>query len=118
LAPMSQIAGRMSVQAGAHALESAQGGSGVLLGGVPGVPAGEVVVIGGGVVGEHAIEAAVGLGASVTVLDRSLAALDRLNRRLGPALNTIYATGAAVEEWVAKADLVVGAVLVRGDRSP
>lgn len=118
LAPMSQIAGRMSVQAGAHALESAQGGSGVLLGGVPGVPAGEVVVIGGGVVGEHAIEAAVGLGASVTVLDRSLGALDRLNRRLGPALNTIYATGSAVEEWVAKADLVIGAVLVRGDRAP
>ncbi len=118
LAPMSQVAGRMSVQAGAHALESAQGGAGVLLGGVPGVHSGEVVVIGGGVVGENAIEMAVGLGASVTVLDRSIAALDRLSHRFGASLETIYSTRMAVEDNVARADLVIGAVLVKGSRAP
>lgn len=118
LAPMSQVAGRMSIQAGAHALESAQGGAGVLLGGVPGVHSGQVLVIGGGVVGENAIEMAVGLGASVTVLDRSIAALDRLANRFGPSLETIYSTRTAVEDLVAVADLVIGAVLVKGSRTP
>ena len=117
LAPMSQVAGRMSVQAGAHALESAQGGAGVLLGGVPGVHSGQVVVIGGGVVGENAIEMAVGLGALVTVLDRSIAALDRLSHRFGASLETIYSTRTAVEDLVAAADLVIGAVLVKGSRA-
>ena len=118
LAPMSQVAGRMSIQAGAHCLEAPHGGSGLLLGGVPGVHSAEVVVIGGGVVGEHAIEMAVGLGASVTVLDNSIAALDRLSRRFGNHLETVYSTQAAIEEAVLDADLVVGAVLVKGDRAP
>ncbi|MDE0803813.1 MAG: alanine dehydrogenase [Acidimicrobiales bacterium] len=118
LAPMSQVAGRMSVQAGAHALESAQGGAGVLLGGVPGVHSGEVAVIGGGVVGENAIEMAVGLGASVTVVDRNLDVLAHLGARFGASLETMYSTTTAIEHLVARADLVVGAVLVKGDRAP
>ncbi len=118
LAPMSQVAGRMSVQAGATALESVHGGAGVLLGGVPGVPSGRVVVIGGGVVGENAIEMAVGLGADVTVLDRNLDVLAHLGMRFGAALETAYSTRTAVEELVAGADLVIGAVLVKGSRAP
>jgi alanine dehydrogenase len=118
LAPMSQVAGRMSVQAGAHALETAQGGAGVLLGGVPGVRSGSVVVIGGGVVGEHAIEMAVGLGAAVTVLDKNLDVLTHLGQRFGPSLETVYSTRTAVEDLVTAADLVIGAVLVRGSRAP
>ena len=118
LAPMSQVAGRMSVQAGAHALESAQGGAGVLLGGVPGVPSGAVVVIGGGVVGENAIEMAVGLGAAVSVVDRNLDVLAHLGARFGASLETVYSTKTAVEQLVATADLVIGAVLVKGDRAP
>lgn len=118
LAPMSQVAGRMSVQAGAHALESAQGGAGVLLGGVPGVHSGEVVVIGGGVVGENAIEMAVGLGAAVSVVDRNLDVLAHLGARFGASLETVYSTRTAIEQLVATADLVVGAVLVKGDRAP
>jgi alanine dehydrogenase len=118
LAPMSQVAGRMSVQAGAHALESAQGGAGVLLGGVPGVQSGRVVVIGGGVVGENAIEMAVGLGADVTVLDRNLDVLAHLGQRFGAMLETVYSTRTAVEDLVMSADLVIGAVLVKGSRAP
>jgi alanine dehydrogenase len=118
LAPMSQVAGRMSIQAGAHCLEAAQGGAGLLLGGVPGVPAAHVVVIGGGVVGENAIEMAIGLGADVTVLDRSIPALERLARRFGPTLRTVYSTTSSVEEMVTSADLVIGAVLVPGARAP
>ena len=118
LAPMSQVAGRMSVQAGAHALESAQGGAGVLLGGVPGVHSGEVVVIGGGVVGENAIEMAVGLGAAVSVVDRNLDVLAHLGARFGASLETVCSTRTAIEQLVATADLVVGAVLVKGDRAP
>ncbi len=118
LAPMSQVAGRMSVQAGAHCLEAPNGGAGLLLGGVPGVHSASVVVIGGGVVGEHAIEMAVGLGAYVTVLDRDIHALDRLARRFGTLLETVYSTKAALEELVLDADLVIGAVLVKGDRAP
>ncbi len=118
LAPMSQVAGRMSVQAGAHALEAAQGGAGLLLGGVPGVHSGKVVVIGGGVVGEHAIEMAVGLGALVTVVDKNLDVLAHLNQRFGATLETVYSTRTAIEDLVATADLVIGAVLVKGSRAP
>ncbi len=118
LAPMSQVAGRMSVQAGAHALESAQGGAGVLLGGVPGVHSGRVVIIGGGVVGENAIEMAVGLGADVTVLDRDLDVLAHLEQRFGAGLETAYSTRTALEDLVEGADLVIGAVLVKGSRAP
>ena len=118
LAPMSQVAGRMSVQAGARALESPQGGAGVLLGGVPGVHSGRVVVIGGGVVGENAIEMAVGLGADVTVLDRNLDVLAHLSQRFGATLETAYSTSTALEDLVIDADLVIGAVLVKGSRAP
>ncbi len=118
LAPMSQVAGRMSIQAGAHHLESPMGGAGLLLGGVPGVAPAKVVVIGGGVVGENAIEMAVGMGAHVTVLDRSGSVLDRLAKRFGPTIVTIHSNTATTHEYVTDADLVVGAVLVRGDRAP
>ena len=118
LAPMSQVAGRMSIQAGAHALESAQGGAGVLLGGVPGVRAGRVVVIGGGVVGENAAEMAVGLGAEVAVVDRDLDVLAHLEQRFGAGVATVYSTRTAVEDLVSDADLVIGAVLVKGARAP
>lgn len=118
LSPMSQVAGRMSIQAGAFALEAPNGGAGLLLGGVPGVPSGRVVVIGGGVVGENAIEMAVGLGAQVNVLDRDLDVLGRLSRRFGAELETVYSTTAALEHLVVNADLVIGAVLIRGARAP
>ncbi len=118
LAPMSQVAGRMAIQAGANCLEAPNQGSGVLLGGVPGVPSAHTVVIGGGVVGENAIEMAVGLGSQVTVLDRNLDVLERLARRFGSQLKTVYATTAALEQQVLSADLVVGAVLVRGAAAP
>jgi alanine dehydrogenase len=118
LAPMSQVAGRLSVQAGATALERAHGGAGMLLGGVPGVAPAKVVVIGGGVVGAHAITMALGLGADVTVLDRSIDVLGGLSSRFGAALRTVYSTRAAVEEYVLDADLVIGAVLVAGAAAP
>ncbi|WP_420406394.1 alanine dehydrogenase [Nisaea sp.] len=118
LAPMSEVAGRMAIQAGAHCLEKAQGGSGTLLGGVPGVPAGNVVVIGGGVVGTNAARMAMGLEAKVTVIDRSLERLYELDLQFGPILNTIYSTVDAIEEHVLQADLVVGAVLVPGAAAP
>lgn len=118
LAPMSKVAGRMSIQAAAHSLEAPQGGAGLLMGGVPGVAPARVVIIGGGVVGEHAAEMAIGLGANVTVLDRSHAVLDHLAARFGPAIETIYSTGAALNELVLAADVVVGAVLVKGARAP
>ncbi len=118
LAPMSQVAGRMAIQAGAYCLEAPHGGAGTLLGGVPGVKAANVVVIGGGVVGEHSIQMAAGLGAEVFVLDKSIEVLDRLARRFGTAVQTIYSTATAIEELVLDAELVVGAVLVKGDRAP
>ena len=118
LAPMSQVAGRMSIQAGAHCLEAPNGGAGLLLGGVPGVPSAHTVVIGGGVVGENAIEMAIGLGSRVTVLDRNLEVLDRLARRFGAELETVYSTAGALEEAVLDADLVIGAVLVKGATAP
>ncbi len=118
LAPMSKVAGRMSIQAAAHSLEAPQGGAGLLMGGVPGVASAKVVVIGGGVVGENATEMAVGLGAEVTVLDRNPVVLDQLAARFGSSIKAIYSTTAALEEYVLAADVVVGAVLVKGARAP
>jgi alanine dehydrogenase len=118
LRPMSQVAGRMSIQAGATALEKAHGGRGVLLGGVPGVEPAKVVILGGGTVGFHAAENAVGLGADVTVLDTSVAALDRLATHFGARAKVIYAHKAAVAQAVAGADLVIGGVLVPGGAAP
>lgn len=118
LAPMSEVAGRMSIQAGAHCLEMRQGGSGILLGGVPGVPAAEVVVLGGGVVGINAARMAMGLGANVTVLDNSLGRLGELDAQFGPQLKTIYSNTDTVDEYVRKADLVIGAVLIPGAAAP
>ena len=118
LAPMSEVAGRMSIQAGAHAMEKAQGGNGVLLGGVPGVAPADVAVIGGGVVGYNAARIAVGMGASVTVLDRSLPRLNYLDQIFDGRLRTQYSTAEAVEQAIAKADLVIGAVLVPGAAAP
>jgi len=118
LAPMSEVAGRMSIQVGANALQKANGGSGVLLGGVPGVQPGRVIVFGGGVVGTSAVRMAMGLGADVTVLDKSLARLAYLDDIFGSRLKTQYATVDATEELVYGADLVVGAVLVPGAAAP
>lgn len=118
LAPMSEVAGRMSIQAGAHALEKAQGGRGLLLGGVPGVAPADVVVLGGGVVGTQALRMAIGAEANVTVLDKSLQRLKELDSQFGAKLNTIFATKEAVEKYVYRADLVVGAVLVPGGAAP
>ena len=118
LTPMSEVAGRLAPQVGAHALEKAQGGRGVLLGGVPGVAAGEVLVIGGGVSGTHAATIAHGMGANVTVLDKSTEALRRLSAQFGGAVKTLYSTRAAVADLVKHADLVIGAVLVPGAAAP
>lgn len=118
LAPMSEVAGRMSIQAGAHYLEKTYGGSGLLLGGVPGVPAAKVVILGGGVVGTNAARMAMGLEAHVTVVDKSLKRLKELDLQFGPMLNTLYATVDTIEEQVLRADLVIGAVLVPGANAP
>jgi alanine dehydrogenase len=118
LKPMSQVAGRMSIQAGATALEKAHGGRGVLLGGVPGVMPGKVVVIGGGVVGFNAAQMAVGLGADVTILDRSPDALERLGIHFESRAKTRFSSKANLAESVADADLVLGAVLIPGAAAP
>ena len=118
LAPMSEVAGRMSIQAGAHALEMNQGGRGMLLGGVPGVSAANVVIIGGGVVGTNAARMAMGMEARVTVLDKSIHRLQELDFQFGSKLNTVFATVDAIEQSVSAADLVVGAVLVPGAVAP
>lgn len=118
LSPMSEVAGRMSVQVGAHCLEKEQGGSGMLLGGVPGVAAAKVVIIGGGVSGTNAARMAMGMEAHVTVIDRSLERLYELDLQFGPMLNTIYSTVDAIESHVMGADLVIGAVLVPGAAAP
>lgn len=118
LAPMSEVAGRMAIQAGAHCLEMPQGGRGQLLGGVPGVPAARVVILGGGVVGTNAARMAMGLEAQVTVIDKSLPRLYELDLQFGAKLHTIYATVDAIEEYVTQADLVIGAVLVPGAAAP
>lgn len=118
LAPMSEVAGRMAIQAGAHCLEKAQGGSGVLLAGVPGVPPAKVTVIGGGVVGTNAARIAVGMGAQVTVLDKSLRRLTDLDMHFGNSLQTAYATLSNIKQHVLESDLVVGAVLIPGAAAP
>ena len=118
LAPMSEVAGRLSVQASATALQKANGGRGVLLGGVPGVAPGKVVVIGGGVVGTNAAMMAVGLGAQVTILDRSITRLRELDAQFSSAITTRYSTVEALEEEVFSADVVVGAVLIPGAAAP
>jgi len=118
LTPMSEVAGRMSVQVAANCLQKANGGSGVLLGGVPGVPAARVVVLGGGVAGTHALEMAVGLQADVTVVDRSVKRLRELAALFGNLLKTAYSTAEAVEQLVTEADVVIGAVLIPGAAAP
>ncbi|WP_426661181.1 alanine dehydrogenase [Rhodanobacter aciditrophus] len=118
LTPMSEVAGRLAPQVGAHALEKAQGGRGVLLGGVPGVPAAEVVILGGGVSGTHAATIAVGMGAKVTVVDRSADALKRLSAQFGTSISTVFSTRAAIEELVRRADLLIGTVLIPGAAAP
>jgi alanine dehydrogenase len=118
LAPMSEVAGRMSIQVGAYFLEKAHGGLGMLLGGVPGVDPAKVVVLGGGVVGTHAIHIALGMGADVWVLDRSVDVLRRLWSQFDRPLNTVFSTRDAVEQHVAAADLVIGGVLIPGAAAP
>jgi alanine dehydrogenase len=118
LTPMSEVAGRMSVQVGANCLQKANGGSGVLLGGVPGVPPAKVVILGGGVSGTHAAEMAVGLRADVTVVDRSVKRLRELSSIFGAQLKTVHSTAHAIEELVRDADLVIGAVLIAGAAAP
>jgi len=118
LKPMSQVAGRMSVQAGAHCLEKAQGGRGVLIGGVPGVLPAKVAVIGGGVVGFNAAQMAVGLGADVTILDRSPAVLERLSIHFEASAKTRFSNTANLADCLAEADLVIGAVLIPGAAAP
>ncbi len=118
LKPMSQVAGRMSVQAGASALEKAHGGRGVLLGGVPGVMPGKVVVIGGGVVGFNAAQMAVGLGADVTILDRDPEVLEKVGTHFEARASTRFSNKANLEESVCGADLVIGAVLIPGAAAP
>jgi alanine dehydrogenase len=118
LTPMSAVAGRMAVQAGATALESARGGKGILLGGVPGVKRGHVTVIGGGIVGANAVRIAIGLGAHVSVLDINQKTLAYLDDIYAGRIETLYSDPHTIEESVAKADLVIGAVLVAGARAP
>ena len=118
LAPMSEVAGRMSIQAGASCLEKSKGGSGVLLGGVPGVEPTKVVIIGGGVVGSHAAQMAVGLGADVTILDNNLNSLRALNQVFGSTVKLLYSNKATLEEQVLAADLVIGGVLIPGAAAP
>ena len=118
LSPMSEVAGRMSVQVGAHYLEKEQGGAGILLGGVPGVSAARVVVLGGGVSGTNAARVAIGFEASVVVIDRSLPRLKELDLQFGANAQTLFATTDTIERQVIAADLVIGAVLVPGAAAP
>ena len=118
LAPMSEVAGRLSVQAGAWCLEKARGGSGVLLGGVPGVEPATVVIIGGGVVGFNACQMAVGLGARVIVLDRSLDVLRHLDANFESRIETVFSNVESIEKHIRDADLVIGAVLIPGAAAP
>lgn len=118
LSPMSEVAGRMSVQVGAHNLEIAQGGPGILLGGVPGVEPARVLVVGGGVVGTNAARMALGLGAKVTIIDRSIPRLQDLDHTFGARIHTVYSTIDNLERLVEGADLVIGAVLLPGASAP
>nr|WP_163501034.1 alanine dehydrogenase [Halomonas socia] len=118
LAPMSAVAGRMAIQAGAHSLEKAQGGAGILLPGVPGVAPAKVTVIGGGVVGENAARMALGLGAEVTIFDKSLARLEVLDDRYQGRIRTVYSTADALDKAARESDLIIGAVLIAGAAAP
>jgi alanine dehydrogenase len=118
LAPMSEVAGRMSIQAGASHLEKSKGGMGLLLGGVPGVAAGHIVIIGAGVVGTNALQMAVGTGARVTVLDKNIDRLRQLDLIYGNRISTLYSNAHSIEEAVLSADLVIGGVLVPGAAAP
>ncbi len=118
LAPMSEVAGRLSIQAGAACLEKAKGGAGILLGGVPGVQPASVTIIGGGVVGLNAAQMAVGLGANVRVLDRDLDVLRRIDQMFDSRIHTVYSTADTIEECVLDSDLVVGGVLIPGAAAP
>lgn len=118
LAPMSEVAGRLAAQAGAHCLERAQGGCGVLMGGVPGTEPAKVLVIGGGVVGQNAAYIARGMGANVTILDRSIAKLRELDAEFQGKANCVYSTNEAIERYASESDLVIGAVLIPGANAP
>jgi alanine dehydrogenase len=118
LAPMSEVAGRMAVQVGAHCLEKEQGGTGILLGGVPGVPAARVVILGGGVAGTNAARMAMGVEAHVSIIEKSLPRLYELDQRFGSRLHTLFSTVENIEREVSDADLVIGAVLVPGAAAP
>ena len=118
LTPMSEVAGRLSIQAGARYLEKPQGGSGVLLGGAPGVAPAKIVIIGGGVVGTQAAIIALGARANITIFDRSLKRLQELDVLFGGRLNTVFSTSSSLEEQILAADLVIGAVLVAGRAAP
>ena len=118
LAPMSEVAGRMSVQAGAVCLEKSHGGAGLLLGGVPGVESANVLILGGGVVGSNALKMAVGMEANVTVVDKSLDTLRDLDEKYANRIQTIYSTQEAIETCALNADLIIGAVLIPGAASP
>ncbi|WP_341760422.1 alanine dehydrogenase [Candidatus Endowatersipora endosymbiont of Watersipora subatra] len=118
LAPMSEVAGRLSIQAGAITLQKSNGGRGILLGGVPGVVPAKVSIIGGGVVGTHAAKMAVGLGAQVTIIDRSIPRLRQLDNLFGSSVITRYSTLEVVEEETRSSDLVIGAVLIPGATAP
>ncbi|SCA63594.1 hypothetical protein SCG7109_AT_00050 [Chlamydiales bacterium SCGC AG-110-M15] len=118
LIPMSEIAGRFAVQAGALSLQIASGGKGLLMGGIPGVPPANVVILGGGASGTQAARVAVGLGADVTLLDINLQRLKELDEMFGTTVKTVYSTSLAIEENVPRADLLIGAVLIPGKRAP
>ncbi|GAA0818701.1 alanine dehydrogenase [Colwellia asteriadis] len=118
LAPMSEVAGRMSIQAGAQALEKSNAGCGMLLGGVPGVEPAKVVIIGGGMVGNNAAQMAVGMGAEVVILDRNVNVLRKLDAQFGNKIKAIYSTADALEKHVLEADLVIGGVLIPGAAAP
>jgi len=118
LAPMSEVAGRLSIQAAAHHLEKAQGGSGVLLGGVPGVEPGNVVIIGGGVVGINAAQMAIGMGADVTIIDKSLDRLRELSEIFGSRIKPVYSTKDSISKLTETADVVIGGVLIPGASAP
>jgi len=118
LTPMSEVAGRLSIQAGAHTLEMSQGGRGILLGGVPGVAPAKVVIIGGGVVGANAARMALGMGANVNILDRSIPRLKQLDEHFNGRVTTLYSTQDELEKQVLTADLVIGAVLIPGASAP
>ena len=118
LAPMSEVAGRMAIQAGIRALENPQGGRGVLLGGAAGVAPAKVIVLGGGVAGEQAARMAMGLGADTTVIDKSLSRLRQLDARFGPQMKTLFSTQNAIQSAISDADLIIGAILVPGAKAP